>query len=259
VTKVNVLSSGSCGNATLISDGKTRILIDAGISRPTIDKRLAKIGEDSIDLNACLLTHEHTDHMIGLRGMISKYQIQTYCTEGTYQGIEKVLLETVGLGHRLAVGEAQVIGTMAVLAVDIPHDSNQPVGYLIRTGTWHQLAFVTDLAYIDQDLAGTLAGCDFLFLEANHDIDGLKASAYPEYRKKRVRETHLCNDQVCDFLRSVPNWRSSQHIVLGHLSEGNNNPDLVYAMARRALREAGPEIPQLTVLPHGAQSKVFEF
>jgi phosphoribosyl 1,2-cyclic phosphodiesterase len=254
--KIAVLSSGSCGNATFISNGKTRLLVDAGLSRNAIDKGLASIGEDPIFLDAILITHEHVDHTRGLRGMIGRYQTPVLCTEGTYRAIEPAVVETAGVCHRIAEDSIAELGSFSICPIGVRHNANQPVGYVFIVDG-RRISIFTDLGYVDTSTAIIMAGSDFLFLESNHDVDAVKMCSRPDELKQRILRDHLSNTQVAEFVREYGS-EQTKHLVLGHLSDDNNLPELVHATTEQALRSRFLST-HLTVLPHGAPSDVYTF
>lgn len=212
---------------------RTRILIDAGISRRETLKRLEAIGEDPAKLNAIFVTHEHSDHVCGLASLARLLDIPVYLTHLTAPSIDwknhVPKLEAFQAGTRIELGD------LTVDSFTIPHDAVDPVGYAV-TGQGVKASFVTDLGYMPESIRFHLRESQFLLLECNHDLEMLRVGPYPWSVKQRVmgRRGHLSNDVVQRYLQDelAP---SVAHLVLGHISEHNNHPALVRRMADRAL------------------------
>jgi phosphoribosyl 1,2-cyclic phosphodiesterase len=258
--KVCVLASGSTGNAIFVRDEHTRLLIDAGISRPLLDKRLALIGEDAMDLDAVAITHEHTDHVGGLKGLLVRYQAPVFCTDGAYEAVGSTIRNVAGRRHRLIIEEPTRIGSLQVMPLCVPHDANQPVACVIYCGD-KSVVIATDLAYIEQPLRDALLRASFVFLESNHDIDKLAGCSYPEAHKQRVRENHLSNVQAAEAIAMIADRAAPPpQIILGHLSGGSSgNSNDVETAGATVAKVVGPDRDlRITILPQGEQSVVFE-
>jgi phosphoribosyl 1,2-cyclic phosphodiesterase len=255
IVRVCVLASGSSGNCTFVSSGGTRILVDAGLSRKEIVNRLNAIGEDPRRLDAILISHEHNDHVSGLPFFAASFKIPVYLTRDTAPAIDwgeyQARVEPFQAGSRLAVGELE-IDTFTV-----PHDAADPVGFAIRAHGV-KIGLVTDLGYIPDSIKFHLRGTNLLILESNHDLEMLKVGPYPWAVKQRVmgRKGHLSNDVVFEFIRGEMDTSTSL-LVLGHISEHNNHPELVRLSAQQAL--AGRELfTRLVIAEPRRQTEVFE-
>jgi phosphoribosyl 1,2-cyclic phosphodiesterase len=251
-----VLASGSSGNCTFISSGRTRILVDAGLSRKEVARRLAAIGEDPKHLNAILISHEHTDHVSGLPLLAGGWKIPVYLTRDTAPAIDwgdyQAPTETFQAGSRLSIGD------LDIETFTVPHDAADPVGFALRAHGV-KIGLVTDLGYIPDSIKFHLRGTDLLILESNHDLEMLKVGPYPWSVKQRVmgRKGHLSNHVVSEFIRTELDTSTSL-LVLGHISEHNNHPELVRLTARQAL--AGRELfTRLVIAEPRRQSEVFEY
>lgn len=233
---------------------RTRILIDAGLSRKETFVRLGRIGEEPEKLNAILVTHEHTDHINGLVRIAKKLEIPIYCTRLTAPVIDwegyAPKLETFQAGTRFTIGDLEID------SFTIPHDAVDPVGYTIRS-QGIKVGIATDLGYIPESIAFHLRAADFLVLESNHDLEMLKVGPYPWSVKQRVmgRRGHLSNDVVSDFILQHLHSGVS-NLLLGHLSEHNNHPEIVRLVARQALEGRGLRT-NLWVAEPGRQSEVY--
>jgi phosphoribosyl 1,2-cyclic phosphodiesterase len=256
IVKICVLASSSAGNSTFVGAGNTRVLIDAGLSRKEICQRLAGIGEDAAALSAVLITHEHSDHTCGLLPLLKKFGVPVYVSRLTAPAIPwgeyTPKLETFQAGERITIGELE-IDTFTV-----PHDAIDPVGFCVRA-EGVKIGFVTDLGYMPDSVRFHLHGAQLVVLESNHDIDMLKVGPYPWSVKQRVmgRNGHLSNDGVCGFIRDGLDG-SVHTLVLGHLSEHNNHPEIVRLMAVQALQRRGLGT-RLCVAEPRQQSEVFQY
>jgi phosphoribosyl 1,2-cyclic phosphodiesterase len=249
-----VLASGSSGNSVFVAAGRTRLLVDAGLSAREIERRLAAVGERIERLDAILITHEHGDHVSGLPVLARKLRRPVYLSELTAPAIawngEPPPLEPFRAGARLTVGDIEVA------SFSVPHDAADPVGFCLRAEGL-KIALVTDLGYIPESIRFHVRGADWLLLESNHDLEMLKVGPYPWPVKQRVmgRQGHLSNEAVAQFIRRDLDPRTHT-LVLGHLSEHNNHPELVRMVARQAL-EARGLTTRLVVAEHRRQTEVF--
>lgn len=253
-----MLASGSSGNAALLATENTRILLDAGLSMRELGRRLAIVGESLENLDAILITHEHSDHVSGLpvlarnRNMRAAIHI-TWITEPAIDwGERPARLET------FQAGAAFRIGDIDVQSFSVPHDAADPVGFCFEA-EGVRIGAVTDLGYVPESIKYHLRRTDALLLEANHDLDMLKVGPYPWAVKQRVmsRVGHLSNLGMSDFLASDLN-SSTAHLILGHISEQNNHPAIVRLTAEEALSRRGIG-PRLTLAAQGAPTEVLVF
>ena len=302
MVRFTVLASGSKGNSTVISGGRTRILLDAGLSCREIFRRMKLAGEDPETLDAIVITHEHQDHVNGLAVAARKLNIPVYFTEATHRAWLRSLtprrqmtyaqwLETAAAVRKQAAerqaetaaaaaeeapdepeaveAEAAVapgstaspeqpparkeeptwlpaveyfeagrpfeIGDIALNPFTIPHDAADPVGFvLMAEGV--KMGFATDLGYIPPNVKAQLRGLELLLLESNHDLEMLRDGPYPWAVKQRVlsRVGHLSNEAAAEFLENAYDGQAT-YIILAHLSESNNLPELARMAAERAL------------------------
>jgi phosphoribosyl 1,2-cyclic phosphodiesterase len=245
--RVSILASGSSGNLTLLETESTRILVDAGLGKRETLARLAAIGCNLDRLDAVLITHEHTDHCNGLPQVLALWKTPLYVTEPTMDALQRILPETFGKRLRgvesIQAGQCFTIGDIEVHAFAIPHDAADPIGFTFRTnGT--KVAICTDLGYMPELVKVHLRQTDCLILESNHDLDMLKVGPYPWVVKQRVlsRTGHLSNHAVSEFLADSEGFDSrARYLVLAHISQENNNPDLVRLSAEEALRRRPAE------------------
>ena len=253
-----VLASGSSGNTAFLSTGNTRILIDAGLSMKELARRLALIGEDLASIDAILVTHEHSDHAAGLPVLArsKKVRAKIFLTRLTAPVIDwgpvEPRLETFQAGACFTVGDVEVT------SFSIPHDAIDPVAFCLEAGDV-RIGIVTDLGYIPASIKFHLRRTDLLMLESNHDLDMLKVGPYPWSIKQRVmsRVGHLSNLGMSEYLMEDLD-PSTSRLVLGHLSEQNNHPEIVRMIASQSLEERGLRT-ELSIAQQHAPSEVFRF
>jgi phosphoribosyl 1,2-cyclic phosphodiesterase len=218
--KLYTFSSGSKGNAALIYEGGTYILIDAGISLKRIkDALLDTVCVSPGQLAAVLITHEHSDHISALP-MLHKYfpTVPVYATGGTSRGLYSPCLDVIP-------GVPFEIGTLRVTAFETPHDTAQSCGYRVSDGC-RSFALLTDLGHITSSVRNAVLGSDTVLLECNHDLDMLWSGPYPYYLQTRVAGDygHLNNSDAADFALELAE-AGTQRLILGHLSQENNTPE----------------------------------
>jgi phosphoribosyl 1,2-cyclic phosphodiesterase len=256
--KFCVLASGSSGNSSLVATSRTRLLIDAGLGVRDLMQRLLSAGESLDTLDAILITHEHSDHVAGLCRLLRKvgHRIPVYITQRTAPAIDWENCEPVL--ERFQAGSSFMIGDIAIDSFTIPHDAIDPVGFTFRA-EGVKIGIATDLGYIPDSIKYHLRSTDVLLLESNHDIEMLKVGPYPWSVKQRVmgRNGHLSNDVVSDFLAN-DFASSTMALILGHLSEHNNHPELVRMSAASALEQRGL-LTRLVIAEQGHPSEVFTF
>jgi phosphoribosyl 1,2-cyclic phosphodiesterase len=245
---VSVLGSGSRGNATVVKTERVRLLIDAGMSRREIAKRLEAIGEDPDGIDAVLITHEHGDHSGGLRMLLKDLPVQAFLTTGTIKALHAEDYEMNG--SKLVPIPPDVsftIGDVEIFPFRVPHDAAEPVAFSISCGG-AKITQLTDIGYMPDHVAERLRGSNVLILESNHDLEMLRVGPYPWNLKQRLigRYGHLSNTAVGRFIRDQYDG-SAEHVLLAHLSSKNNHPALAKQEASRALRDRGLSTAQLTV------------
>jgi phosphoribosyl 1,2-cyclic phosphodiesterase len=237
---VSVLGSGSRGNATFIKTESVRILIDAGLSRKETAKRLAGIGEDPDGIDVVLVTHEHNDHGAGLRSLLKELSIKAFLTPGTLRGLQHEPFDMNGSTIApITPGVSFTVGDAEITPFAVPHDANEPTAFRISVQGL-RITQLTDVGHLPDPVAENLMGADCLILESNHDLEMLRVGPYPWVLKQRLlgRYGHLSNAAVAQFIRERYDGRAS-HLVLAHLSERNNHPEIARQEAMRALRHRG--------------------
>lgn len=217
------LGSGSKGNATLVSDGETHVLIDCGFGLRETEKRLARLGLSPRQLDAVLITHEHGDHIRGVGALARRYALPVYLTAGTW--LSQRLGEVPR--HQLITPHSRfAINGLEIDPVTVPHDAREPVQFCISAQN-RRLGVLTDLGHPSAHVMQAFRGCDSLILECNHDPRMLAEGPYPPRLKRRVGGDwgHLANGQANALLRQIGLDRL-QRIVCSHISEQNNRPEL---------------------------------
>lgn len=251
-----MLASGSSGNAALLATAKARILVDAGLSMREIAKRLAAIGEDIAAVDAIVITHEHSDHVAGLPVLARRLRKPCYLTHLTAPAIDWG--ETPPALETFQAGAAFSIRDIEIQSFSIPHDAKDPVGFCFEA-EGIRIGIATDLGYIPESVKFHLRRTDLLLLEANHDLDMLKVGPYPWSVKQRVmsRVGHLSNLSMSEYLCENLEG-STAHLVLGHLSEHNNHPEIVRLVATQSLESRG-FTTRLSIAAQHQPSEVFQF
>src|ERR1017187_7688032 len=242
---VSMLASGSRGNCAFVASTRTRILVDAGISCRETCKRMKSLGEDPQSLSAILITHEHSDHIYGLATLAKKLRIPIFMTGATHAAWVRAMrtvngerpqlekFERFESGHRFQIGDIEV------KPFTIPHDAADPVGFTFRA-EGIKVGVATDLGYLPASVRDHLRGCDVLVMESNHDLEMLRGGPYPWSVKQRVmsRVGHLSNLALADFFTNDYD-NSASFVVLAHLSEQNNHPEIARREAEKALATRG--------------------
>lgn len=252
-----MLATSSSGNCTFAGTDRTRILIDAGLSRKETFERLRAIGEDPEKIDAIFITHEHSDHVSGLGPITRKLKCPVFLTRFAqplidWGGEPGGRIETFQAGARI------IFGDLEIQSFTVPHDSVDPVGFTVGSqGLKFGLAM--DLGYLPESVKFHLRGSQVMVLESNHDVDMLKVGPYPWPVKQRVmgRKGHLSNDLVSDYIMNDLDGEA-QALVLGHLSDHNNHPEIVRMVADSALQRRGMRT-RLVVAEPRKQSEVFVF
>jgi phosphoribosyl 1,2-cyclic phosphodiesterase len=238
---LSVLASGSRGNAAIVESSSTRILVDAGISCRETLKRMKAVGDDPHSLTAIVITHEHADHVYGLLVLARKLNVPVFMTGATHHAWVRSVRDATGEppdANRIeffSSGRSFQIGDIEVRPFTIPHDAADPVGFTFRV-EGVKIGFATDLGYMPPSVCDHLRSCDVLVLESNHDLEMLRGGPYPWSVKQRVmsRVGHLSNEKLAQFFASDYDG-SASYIVLAHLSEQNNHPEIARCAAEKAL------------------------
>lgn len=237
------IASGSSGNSIYFGSDNTHILIDTGISNKRIEEGLKNLGLKVSDLSGVLITHEHSDHIQGLRILTKKYQIPIYATKGTldYIKAKKIIEGNEDLCNVISADTKITIDDIDASVFKISHDASEPVGFRLSTAG-KSVAVATDMGVYDEYIVDKLQDLDAILLEANHDIRMLEAGPYPYHLKRRIlgSKGHLCNEIAGKLLARILN-DNIKHVLLGHLSKENNYPSLAYETVKVEIDEADVE------------------
>ncbi len=221
------LFSGSSGNSTYIGSGDCGILVDAGVSAKQIINALENRDIDPRRIAGIFLTHEHIDHIRGLRVLSKRLGVPVFASVGTLNSIATGNFVEPGTPLIEINGASVEVGGLELQSFATSHDGAQPLGYRIATSDGRLLGIATDLGIVTEEVDKGLAGCDLVLLEANYDEGMLACSAYPYYLKRRIRSQlgHLSNVECAAELSTLA-ARGTTRLVLGHLSKENNHPDV---------------------------------
>lgn len=239
------LASGSKGNCIYIGTGKTKILLDAGLSAKSIQARLAEINVDISEIDAILITHEHMDHILGLRTLAFKKGIPVLANHETAKGIVETFHDCPKF-KIFSTGETFEFGDMEIHPFSIQHDTLDPVAFTIRVNSL-KLGFCTDLGFATSLVQARLKECDYLYLESNHEISMVHASSRPMVYKQRVlsRSGHLSNESCGNLLANVYH-AGLKHVHLAHLSSECNSPTTAINVVKEILEKNGISLEMCT-------------
>ncbi len=235
------LFSGSSGNAVYLAGDDGALLVDCGMSGKQVAEAMRAAGLDITGLKALLITHEHSDHVRGAGVLSRQLHIPIYATEGTWEGMERAV-GPVPSKDRVVItaGESFFLNGFEVASFSIPHDANDPVGYRFFMKR-HSVAVATDLGHFSQGVCNALSGAEVVLLESNHDPDLLRQNPhYPARLKTRIlgQKGHLSNEAGAHAAVTLAQ-SGAKHLLLGHLSQENNTPEMAYRTAHAALTAAG--------------------
>lgn len=230
---VGTLCSGSKGNCTLVKYRDTAILVDAGRSTKYIKSALASVGILPEEISAIFLTHSHSDHTSALKVWTSHYHTPIHASGAVCSAVESNCGAEVLCSHPIEFEER--VGDICVRSFPTDHDSFGSVGYRFILGDT-SVGIATDLGHVTERVREGLAGCAAAVVESNHDVDMLLRGPYPPDLKQRIlsRYGHLSNESGAEFARFLAD-NGTTHLMLAHVSEINNTPELAYRASRAAL------------------------
>jgi len=255
--KLTILGSGSSGNCAYVETAEARILVDAGFSPRQIRQRLAGIGRAPENLTAILITHEHSDHIAGLLGIADKFQIPVYCNRGTQDGsiwsFKNKWSKKTNLALEAAdtfkskidwclfqTGDHFELDDLLVETFSIPHDAQDPVGYILRTAAGN-IGFATDLGHVTKLVLERIRAANVLVLESNHDVKMLQECPRRSWAlKQRIlgRHGHLSNATAAETAAQIMS-ADMKHLYLAHLSRECNKPELAQHVMAEQLHHIG--------------------
>ena len=239
---IRVLASGSSGNALFVRIGEVTLLVDAGISLTRLEDGIRKVGVSVDSLDGLVITHEHSDHIHGLERLLRRYpETHLFASKGTFEALE-IELPRSAEWTRLEAGKTTRIGELDMRVFDLVHDAAEPTGFRLDS-PHYSFGFVTDLGFWTDEVADALVGCQALVVESNYDDEMLRNGPYPRFLKRRISSSkgHLSNEQAAALLRRLDH-DDLECVVLAHLSEKNNDPDLAVRCARDAIANDGVDV-----------------
>ncbi|WP_157729899.1 MBL fold metallo-hydrolase [Bacterioplanes sanyensis] len=236
------LGSGSRGNATLVADGDQALLIDCGFSRKNVLQRVLESECPVEQLQGVLVTHEHSDHAKGVQSLCEALDIPFYCSHGTAR---KMQWQSHELWRCITAEEAITVAGIQVMPVVVPHDALEPLQFVLRSRADRVLGVLSDLGSLTPHVLSHYRQCHGLQVEANHDPFMLQNGPYPPSLRARVagQYGHLSNQQCAELIRASL-WSGLQSVSAGHISEKNNDEQLVRQMLAQVL-SCQPEEVQL--------------
>lgn len=224
------LNSGSNANCYYIGNGNEAVLIDAGLSCRETEKRMKRLGLDMYSVKAIFVSHEHADHIAGLPVLSKKYRLPVYITNNTLSNcgfeIDRELVFSFKRSEPVSIGE------LSIMPFIKSHDAHDPHSFIVSGSTVH-IGVITDIGYACKQVIKHFKLCDAVFLESNYCKQMLSDGPYPLSLKRRIisRKGHLSNDQALElFLNHKP--RNLQLLILSHLSQNNNHPEIVDKLFR---------------------------
>lgn len=255
------LASGSSGNSLLVTDGRTHMLVDAGISCRRICTGLKELGVEPTELAGVLITHEHSDHISGLTTLTKQLKLPVYASPGTGRQLCYRIAFLEELLRPVAPGEGFSVGGLAIESFPTSHDAAESVGYALSAGG-RKAAVVTDLGYVTGAVLRGIRGADLLVAEANHDVEWVQSGPYPYHLKARILgdRGHLSNEAGAE-LAALAAESGTRAVVLAHLSRENNTPARAWETAARRLRSMGcePNLDlSLTVAPRSGLGPTYQ-
>lgn len=253
--KVCVLSSGSKGNSCLVISNKAKILIDIGTTSTYVINELDKLNIKPSDINAILITHNHVDHIHGLRSFIKKYKTKVYVTEKLLGLLEE---EIGSFDYELYQDKQAIIEDIRVNTIRTSHDAGEQMGFIIKDEK-SSMVYITDTGYINNRYYEELSNKNLYVLESNHDVLMLKNGPYPYFLQQRVLSDkgHLSNDQASNYLCKFIG-KNTKTIVLAHLSEKNNTPEKALETLNEHLDDNNIKFNNIIIAKQNEATEVIE-
>lgn len=251
------LASGSSGNCHMLTDEESVLLVDAGLSGKQIQEKLQQVGVDPCCLSGLLISHEHSDHIQGAGILSRRFNLPIYANEGTWAGMEHKLGPIKSENIRIFKSDTPFeLGKFTVMPYRISHDANEPVGFsFVNKGV--KISITTDLGHMTEAIAEEIKDSDLLILEANHDEEMLKAGRYPYPLKRRILSDfgHLSNEAAGNAIVDLVN-RNVRTVMLAHLSQENNFPELAMETIKGILQMNQVEIGKDVVLDIALRDRI---
>ena len=263
MARVCPLFSGSSGNCVYVGSGEHGILIDAGVSAKRIETSLLSKDINPSTISAVFVTHEHSDHVSGLRIFSKRYGAKIYASNGTMSQLIKSSYVTNENRLEIINGKSVCENGLYIKSFKTSHDSAESFGYVVTTPDDRKISVATDLGVLTEEVVNEICGSDMVIIESNHDVAMLSAGEYPYYLKRRIlsKYGHLSNDACAAILPSLISSGTTR-VILAHLSRDNNLPELAYQTAVSELSLYGMNVDddyKLFVAPVENQGKVMVF
>lgn len=241
MSKVCQLFSGSKGNSIYISCSKGNFLVDAGVSAKRLENALKNINVQPCDLDAVFITHEHSDHISGVRVFASRYNLPVYAHPDVIS-VMRGIGAFKNTNDGICLCDRTELNGVEIVPFCNSHDSVACYGYRFNLSDGRSVGVCTDTGYVTDDAKNSLLGCDLVFLESNHEVTMLQNGIYPYPLKKRILsgEGHLSNYACGEFAKELVK-NGTTRLILSHLSQENNTPDIARQTTLCALNEAGFE------------------
>ena len=241
------LFSGSSGNMYLVESNNTNVLVDIGISYKRANIALNEIGKNFEDIDALVITHEHSDHIQGLSTLLKKQSIPIYTSKGTSSAIkEKLKLNDIQI-NEITADEKFNIKDISITPFEISHDAAMPLGYTISSEN-KSLTIATDLGYVSENIYSHLKEANLSVIESNYDNTLLMYGPYNYNLKQRIKSNlgHLSNTDTASVITNLAK-DGKRSFILGHLSQNNNNPDIAYSIITDTLTENGFNLDEFNI------------
>lgn len=234
---VRALGSGSKGNAVLITNATTRVLVDCGLPIKELTKRLLKVQVTLSELDGVVITHEHDDHIKSIMELSEGYRVPVYL----HRQVHSLLKSKLHLSATTPFDtlESFPVGNIEIAPFRTSHDAVYPVGYTL-TDTDSKVLYATDLGFVPPRILDEAKEANVVFLESNHDLHMLKNGRYPAFLKQRILSDrgHLSNEDCARAILEMCSW-GPKKFILGHLSEENNLPEIAYWETVHGLESKG--------------------
>lgn len=237
-SEIFMLFSSSKGNCCLVKNGSDAFLIDAGVSARRIETSLRAVGTDPASLRGVFLTHEHSDHISGLNQLCKRYGLPVFAPPGCMEPLSRLCPNALPFLRPFEPGTVVNLERSRVYAVATPHDAAGSVGFRMDL-SGELFGYFTDIGYLTASIVKALSGCRRVVIESNHDVDMLRDGPYPDHLKRRIMGEygHLSNAACASLLPHLPAY-GTKRILLAHLSEQNNTPEIAYEESATRLQEA---------------------
>ncbi len=254
--KIAILGSGSSGNSIYIESAKSKILIDAGFSGKVIKEKMEKIGKNLDDIKALIVTHEHGDHILGAGILVRRHKMPIYITRESYLAGEKKLgnIEDTFLNF---VEEDFEIDDLKIKTIDVLHDAQRTVAYLIENSAGKKIGIATDIGHTDSTIKYYFRDLDVLVIESNYDHSMLMTCGYPADLKSRIKSNrgHLSNEDCGKFITDVYH-EGLKKVYLVHISRDSNTKHLAYNTVKSELDRNGIEV-EVEAVPQDTHTHLY--